>query len=170
MKSSLKMTLGAVLWTAMFLQPPTLLAQGTAFNYQGRLDADGAPANGSFDLRFAIYDAANAASGGNLLAGPPTNPAVGVSNGLFTVTLDFGAGVFTGPARWLEIGVRTNGGGAFTALSPRQELRPTLYALYSPTAGGVTNGSVTAGQLHTMGAPSGQLVLNGAITSLTEYH
>jgi len=62
MKSSLKMTLGAVLWTAMFLQPPTLLAQGTAFNYQGRLDADGAPANGSFDLRFAIYDAA---SGGN---------------------------------------------------------------------------------------------------------
>jgi hypothetical protein len=34
----------------------------------------------------------------------------------------------------------------------------------------VTNGSVTAGQLHTMGAPSGQLVLNGAITSLTEYH
>ena len=29
MKTSLKMTLGAVLWTAMFLQPSTLLAQGS---------------------------------------------------------------------------------------------------------------------------------------------
>jgi len=156
MKTSLKMTLGAVLWAAMLLQPSTLLAQGTAFTYQGRLDAAGAPANGSFDLRFAIYDAA---SGGSLLAGPQTNAAVAVSNGLFTVTLDFGAGVFTGPARWLDIGVRTNGGGAFTALSPRQELRPTPYALYSPTAGGVTNGSVTAGQLRTTNAPAAGQVL-----------
>jgi len=37
MKTSLKMTLGAVLWTAMFLQPSTLLAQGS-------LTPPGAPA------------------------------------------------------------------------------------------------------------------------------
>jgi hypothetical protein len=156
MQPSVKMTLGAVLWADMFLQPPTLLAQGTGFTYQGRLDDAGAPANGRFDLRFAIYDAA---SGGSLLAGPLTNAATGVSNGLFTVALDFGPGVFTGPARWLDIAVRTNGGGAFTALSPRQELRPTPYALYSLTAGGVTNGSVTAGHLHTAGAPVAGQVL-----------
>ena len=129
------------------LQPSTLLAQGTAFTYQGRLDAAGAPANGSFDLRFAIYDAA---SGGSLLAGPLTNTAVAVSNGLFTVALDFGAGVFDGPARWLEIGVRTNGGGAFTALSPRQALTATPYAIL---AGGIS-GSITPSQI------SGALMLD----------
>jgi hypothetical protein len=155
MKTQFNLAAFALLFT-LNLQPSSLLAQGTAFTYQGRLDAGGALANGSFDLRFAIYDAA---SGGNLLAGPLTNAAVAVSNGLFTVALDFGAGVFTGPARWLEIGVRTNGGGAFTALSPRQELRPTPYALYSPTAGGVTNGSVTAGQLRTTNAPAAGQVL-----------
>jgi len=31
---------------------------------------------------------------------------VNASNGLFSVTLDFGSGIFTGPSRWLEIGVR----------------------------------------------------------------
>jgi hypothetical protein len=156
MKPSIKMILGAVLWTAMFLQPASLLAQGTAFTYQGRLDSGGNPANGVFDLRFAIFDSAG---GGTLVAGPLTNSPVTVSNGLFTVALDFGPGVFTGPARWLEIAVRTNGGGTFTALSPRQELRPTPYALYSPTAGGVTNGSVTADQLRTTVAPVAGQVL-----------
>jgi len=36
------------------------------------------------------------------VAGPLTQNAIGVTNGIFTVTLDFGASVFTGPARWLE--------------------------------------------------------------------
>jgi len=63
MSPSLKMTLGAVLWTAMLLHPSTLLAQGTAFTYQGRLDAGGAPANGIYDWRFTIYDAAGGANG-----------------------------------------------------------------------------------------------------------
>ena len=43
---------------------------------------------------------------------------VWVSNGLFTLTLDFGAGVFDGSERWLEIAVRpgTSAGG-YTALT-----------------------------------------------------
>src|SRR5882672_11395344 len=101
---------------------PTVFAQGTAFSYNGWLNNNGTPANGIYDLRFAVYDASN---GAGLIAGPVTNSTTGVTNGLFTVTLDFGAGVFTGPARWLEIGVRTNGGGnSFTTLSPRQPLTP----------------------------------------------
>ena len=123
----------------------TLFAQGTAFVYQGQLNDSGAPANGNYDLRFAIYNSANLP--GTLVAGPLTNSAVAVSNGLFTVNLDFGSGVFTGPARWLDIGVRTNGSaGAFTALSPRQPLLPTPYAIF---ANGASNllGTLPASQL-----------------------
>ena len=79
-------------------------AQGTAFTYQGRLNDGSNAANGSYDLTFALY---LGSSGGSAVAGPLTNSTVGVSNGLFTVTLDFGSGVFNGDPRWLEIGVRT---------------------------------------------------------------
>src|SRR5262245_6930485 len=108
-------------------------AQGTAFTYQGRLNDGGGAASGSYDLRFAVYDAG---SGGNLIAGPVTNSATGVSNGLFAVGLDFGAGVFTGPGRWLEIGVRTNSGspGAFTTLGQRQALTASPYAIFASAA------------------------------------
>src|SRR5664279_1627385 len=74
-------------------------AQGTAFTYQGRLFDSGSPATGQYDLRFYLYDDATA---GSIVSGPITNAPVTVSNGLFTVMLDFGAGVFTGPARWLH--------------------------------------------------------------------
>jgi hypothetical protein len=75
---------------------PCAFGQGTAFNYQGRLAHNGANAMGIFDLRFTIYDVA---AGGNPVAGTITRSAVAVSNGLFSVTLDFGAGVFTGAGR-----------------------------------------------------------------------
>src|SRR6266550_695224 len=74
-------------------------AQGTAFTYQGRLNDGANPASGIYDLRFAIYDSTN--QPGTLIAGPVTNSATGVSNGLFTVTLDFG-NQFPGANRFLE--------------------------------------------------------------------
>jgi hypothetical protein len=105
---------------------------GTAFTYQGKLTDAGVPANGQYDLTFTLYDALN---GGAQEGATRTNSATGVSTGLFTVTLDFGADVFTGEARWLEIGVRTNGAADFTMLVPRQELTPTPYAQFAPQAG-----------------------------------
>ena len=54
-----------------------------------------------------------------------------MTNGLFTVALDSGGGIFTGNPRWLELGVRPNGGEDFTTLSPRQPLTPVPYALYA---------------------------------------
>ena len=108
---------------------------GTAFTYQGKLADAGNPANGIYDLRFTIYDAL---ADGDAVGGPLTNAAVAVSNGLFTVPLDFGAGAFSGEARWLEIGVRTNGSTHdFTLLSPRQPLTPAPQALYASSAGSV---------------------------------
>ena len=103
------------------------VAQGTAFHYQGRFTDNGSPANGAYDLRFVLYDAASA---GQQIG--PTLPlaAVPVTNGLFNVALDFGAGAFNGDARWLELGVRAAGSlSNFTTLAPRQALLPTPYAI-----------------------------------------
>jgi hypothetical protein len=132
---------------------------GTAFTFQGRLNDGGSAGNGIYDLRFAIYDAA---SGGSPLAGPITNSPVGVTNGLFTASLDFGVGVFTGEARWMEIAVRTNGVGGFATFPARQRLTPAPAALYAPTAGSavsVANNSVTAQGLSTPTPPTAGQVL-----------
>ena len=109
---------------------------GTAFTYQGRLLGGGNPANGSYVLQFTLFDVA---SGGAVIAGPITNGPVGVTNGLFTAALDFGARVFDGSERWLQIAVRTNGGAAFTDLTPRQLLTPSPYALFAPSAGSLSS-------------------------------
>ena len=134
-------------------QLSTAQAQGTAFTYQGRLTAGGNVAQGIYDLRFAIYDAQ---SGGNAVGGPLTNSAVSVSNGLFTVALDFGVGIFAGESRWLAIGVRTNGGGSFSTLPGRQPLTPSPYAIHAAdaltatsAATATTASSVAAGSVNT---------------------
>src|SRR6266850_1654877 len=93
-------------------------AQSTAFTYQGRLTDNGSPANGNYDLTATLF---GVASNGTSVAGPLSNPAVAVSNGLFTITLDFGAN-FPGADRWLEIAARASGIGAFVTLSPRQKI------------------------------------------------
>jgi hypothetical protein len=111
----------------------TASAQGTAFTYQGQLMANGSVANGSYDLTFTVWDAA---SGPNQISGTVTNSSVVVSNGLFTVLMDFGAGVFIGNSRWLEISVRPAGSGPFTTLAPRQAITPAPYAIFAATGAG----------------------------------
>jgi hypothetical protein len=115
-----------------------VLAQTTEFTYQGRLTDGAGPASGSYDLCFALYDDINA---GTQQGGAVTNSATTVSNGLFTVALDFG-NQFSGANRWLEIAVQTNGGAGFTTLTPRQALTPTPYAI---TAGSVVSGGLETG-------------------------
>src|SRR5882724_1761757 len=149
-----KRTALLLLLSTLNFQPSIASAQGTAFSYQGRLNDGASPANGNYDLAFTLY-AANA--GGAPIAGPLTNAATAVNNGLFTVTLDFGAN-FPGTDRWLEISVQKNGAG-FTTLSPRQHLTA---APYSITAGNVT-GSVSASQLTGTILPSN--IGAGTITS-----
>ncbi len=111
----------------------------TAFTYQGQLHDTGTNANGNYALIFTLYDAA---STGNQIGGSLTN-FTSLANGLFTVNLDFGAGVFSGAARWLEIRVgATNGGNVVTSsetLSPRVPVLPVPYALFATTAGSAGN-------------------------------
>ncbi len=108
-----------------------LVAQGTAFNYQGRLNDGGAPATGAYDFRFAVYDAV---TNGSAVSVSVTNAAVGVTNGLFSVTLDFGAGVFAGTNVWLDLAVRAVTVTNFTPLFPRQPVLPVPYAIFATGA------------------------------------
>ena len=76
-------------------------AIGTEFTYQGRLTVGGAPANGTYDFEFKLFDAF---SGGSQVSKIVPQDDVTVSDGLFTVQLDFG-NVFDRTALYLEIGV-----------------------------------------------------------------
>lgn len=104
--------------------------QTTAFTYQGRLNVSGLPASGNYDLCFQLFDANT-----NLVAGPVTNSPVWVTNGLFTITLDFGSNVFDGTQRWLGLGVRGYGTDvAYTFLTPFQAVTATPYAIRALTS------------------------------------
>ncbi len=127
-------------------------AQGTAFNYQGRLNDTGSPANAAYDFRFTVY---NALTNGSPAGAPLTNSAVAVSNGLFDVTLDFGAGIFTGTNYWLDIAVRATGATNFTTLSPRQPILPVPYAIFATGASNLL-GALPATQI-TGTLPSAQI-------------
>jgi hypothetical protein len=109
----------------------TAFAQTTSFTYQGRLTDGGTAANGNYDLQFALFDSL---SGGGQVGSTQTLNTVAVSNGVFTVSLDFGANAFTGASRFLEISARPAGSGSFTLLSPRQQITSTPYAVRSLNA------------------------------------
>ena len=147
-----KSVFAALLLAALNLPLSTTHAQTTAFTYQGRLEDGGYPASGIYDLRFALFAAPTAGVQQGVTL---TQTATAVSNGLFTSTLDFG-NQFPGADRWLEIAVRTNGGGAFSTLAPRQALTPTPYAIFA----GKVNASGISGTL----APGN--IANGTITTL----
>jgi len=122
-------------------------AQPTALTYQGRLNLSGSPATGTYDLTFALYDSL---SGGAQKGSMLIQTATPISNGVFTVSLDFG-NQFPGAARWLEIAVRTNGGGAYATLSPRQQITSAPYAVQAANAvnasSAATAGSVAAANI-----------------------
>ena len=168
-RPSIKPLFRLLAMTLLAASLPRGLAQGTAFTYQGRLNSSAGPATGVYDLKCSIYDSTN--NPGTLVAGPLTNSATAVSNGLFAVTLDFGAGAFNGAARWLEIAVRTNGDGAFTTLTPRQPLTPAPYALYALNAGTAASAASVAaadinGPLTLAQMPAGVLTNNASGVTL----
>lgn len=105
---------------------------GSAFTYQGQLSDGGAPANGSYDLKFDLY---TTASGGTAIDSIELD-AQSVSGGLLNASLDFTEMPYNGQALWVEVSVRHAGGGSFTTLSPRQSINATPYALYALNAPG----------------------------------
>ncbi len=140
MKNKIRILLAAfVLQSTLSTHLSTAQAQGTAFTYQGRLTDNGAPANGTHDFTFTLY---SAASGGATVGVSNVVNDLAVSNGLFTVTLDFGAAAFPGADRWLEIAVKPGGVPTnYTALSPRQQITATPYAIRAANFSGTLSPS-----------------------------
>ena len=115
-------------------------AMSTAFTYQGRLLDGASVADGLYDFQFKLYGDPYVAAVYQL--GSTANiDNIDVIDGYFTVELDFGWSVFDGNDVWLEMAVRPGAStGAFTTLSPRQELTPTPYAIYAERAGEAVGG------------------------------
>lgn len=147
------------------LAPPAF-ALGTAFTYQGQLQQGGAPANGPCDFQFGLWDALGSGApptGGTQIGTTQTKSAVNVSNGVFTLPLDFGAAAFSSASdRWLHIAVRCPAGsGSYQALAPRQPLTPVPFALF---ANGVADGSVSSAKLAS-GAVTAAQIADGTIAT-----
>jgi len=122
--------LSAVLGTSLFLGAG--FVQAEPFVFQGQLNEAGSPADGVYDLIFDIYDVE---TDGSPLAGTVVIDDQQVTNGNFTVELDFGD-VFDGSSRWISIGVRAGDEvGSYTALNPRAKVGNSPQASFASTAG-----------------------------------
>jgi hypothetical protein len=110
---------------------------GTRFTYQGRLTDGASPASGTYDMEFALFDAATGPGGDGLGGVSVAVDDVVVTQGLFTVLLDytFFPNAFQGTRVWIETRVRPGAStGAYTTLTPRQELTPATQAVFSTAA------------------------------------
>lgn len=101
-------------------------AQTTAFTYQGQMRDGAGLASGSYSMKFRLYDGPDAPAN---QIGPEIPVLVTVTNGLFSVSLDFTAASFpAGADRWIEVQVGT------TTLTPRQKLSSTPFAVRAANA------------------------------------
>jgi len=131
-------------------------AQGSSvnsFTYQGRLNDTNGPAAGLYDFSFALFPAS---TGGSQIGTTIMRALMPVTNGLFTIPLEFlDVDSFSGADRWLEIAVHPSGVGTNITLSPRQQITAAPYAIRAAglagtlplaqlPAGVVTNGASEA--------------------------
>lgn len=130
----------AALVTSILFGVGAPLAHGqsspTALTYQGQLKSDGTPANGLHDFRIELYTDATA----GLQLGVQCVDNVTVTDGLFTLTLDFGSVYREGQQHWLKISARQDTGlncssaAGLIALTPRQPLTRTPLAMHATSA------------------------------------
>lgn len=137
-----------------FFSSIALDAQTTVFTYQGRLTDTSMPASGVYDLQFTLYD-----ESGTPIGATTARDDVTVTNGVFTVQLDFGAAAFPGANRVIEIAVRRGAEtGAYTPLSPRQPVTSAPYAIRALSATNADNATTATNAQNLGGAAANQFV------------
>lgn len=149
MKTTKTLLIGILLFVSHW---PAMAQVNTSITYQGELVTAGVTADGLHDFSFTLYDAED-------LGFPVGNVIelddVPVEQGIFTVELDFGPGIFVGDNLWLEVAVKSAGDmGPLTVLSPRHVIQAAPYALHAEmvavdAVGGaeILNGSITGDDL-----------------------
>lgn len=133
---------GKLLLVILLLISMSAFAQTSTFTYQGKLADTGMSANGPYDFRFRIFDGSGTQIGPDALRDDVT-----VTDGIFTVNLDFGSAQFLdSSAATIEIAVRPGAStGAYTTLAPRKPLTSSPYAIKSMNAGTATNATQLGG-------------------------
>ena len=109
------------------------VGQTSAITYQGELKQSGAAAQGTYEMEFRLFDSF---SGGAQIGSPITNNSVSVTDGIFSVILNFGTAAFaSGADRFLSISVHKVGDPpGLTLLSPRQPITSSPYSLKTVSA------------------------------------
>jgi hypothetical protein len=127
-----------VMTAALFLAAfqPGIVAQTTVMPYERTLNIGGVPANGSYDLRFILYTT----QGGAVQVGNPVERLnIDVSNGTYSVDIDFGAMPFTTQTElWVDVSYKLAGnGGGYIFTGVRDQMKASPYAIrayYATTA------------------------------------
>jgi hypothetical protein len=127
-------------------------AQTTSFTYQGKFTDGAVVANGTYQIKFELFDAA---SDGNQVGSTVTNANVQAIGGVFTVDLDFGSGAFNGAQRYLQLSIFSPTTNSFVTLSPRQQVTSTPYAIRALSS------TTTDNALSLGGVPAASYVITG---------
>jgi hypothetical protein len=138
------------------LAAQTILAQPTAFNYQGKLTEGGSAANGSYQMQFKLFDSL---SGGSQIGATISDVNLTVTNGIFSTKLDFGANALSGANRFLEIAVRHSSSEFYTLLAPREQIASSPYAVRTLSAQQADNA------LNLGGIPASEYVTTSSVGS-----
>lgn len=91
-----------------------------SFSYQGTLSHEGNPVNGIHEIRATLW---NASVGGNQISHTDIHPFVQVTDGLFSIQINFDNEAFNDAERWLQLAVDG------TTLTPRHAINASPYSI-----------------------------------------